>query len=71
MLELLRRYPRALLFSLALHVLVIALALIEFSGQPVKPLVSKQGRVDQTIKAEVIDQKKLDERENKIKQQQL
>ncbi len=70
MLHNLRRHPRAIVFSLLLHGLVIVLAVLEFSGEPVKPVVSKRGVVDQTIKAEIIDQKKLGQREHNIKQQQ-
>ncbi len=67
----LKRQPRALLFSLALHLLVIGLALLEFSGeQKVRPSVSQKALQDQTIKAEVIDQKQLDQREQAIKKQQ-
>lgn len=70
MINTLKQHPRAVLFSVLLHAGIIVLALIEFSGDTVKPLVSKQGQVDQTIKAEVIDQKKLDERAEEIKKQQ-
>lgn len=69
MLGTLKRHPGAVLLSIALHLLVIGLALLEFSGQSVRPVVSKQGAVDKTIKAEIIDLKKLDKREQKIKKQ--
>lgn len=67
MIELFRRYPRAVGFSIVLHLVVIGLALLEFSGKAQKQLVSNPGPVEQTIQAEVIDQKKLDEREQKIR----
>ena len=70
MIETLKRHPKAALFSLILHVLVIGLPMLVLSGEPVKPVVSKQGPVTQTIKAEVIDQKQLDERADAIKKQQ-
>ena len=70
MIETLKRHPKAILFSLVLHILVIGLPLLGLSGEPIKPVVSKQGPVTQTIKAEVIDQKLLDERADAIKKQQ-
>jgi colicin import membrane protein len=68
--DLIRQYPRAFLFSLLLHGSIIALTLLEFSGTPKLSVVSPPSLVDKTIKAEVIDQKKLDQRAEKIKQQE-
>jgi len=66
----LKQHPKALLYSVVFHLSVIGLALFEFSGTPVKPVVTKQGLVDQTIKAEVIDNKLLEKREQTQKKQQ-
>ncbi len=62
-----KEHPKAILLSICLHLAIIGLAIVEFSERQAKPVVSKQGVVDQTIKAEVIDQKQLDNREREIK----
>jgi colicin import membrane protein len=68
--ELIRRYPKAFGFSLLLHVTVLVLGLIELSSSPEHSQSASPSLVDQTIKAEVIDQKRLDERAERIRQQQ-
>ncbi len=69
MIELIRRHPGAFLFSVVLHVLVIGLTLLEFSDSAtVRKVVSKQGP-EQTIQAEIIDNRQLEKREQKLEQQ--
>ena len=67
MIELLRRHPKALGFSLLLHALLIGSTLVEFSrSTEVARMVNKPAAVDSTIQAEVVDQKQLDKRAEKI-----
>ncbi|MDJ0880674.1 MAG: cell envelope integrity protein TolA [Gammaproteobacteria bacterium] len=70
MIETIKQQPKALIYSVVLHLVVIGFTLFEFSGTPVKPVVSKKGLVDETIQAEVIDKKQLDKREQVKKKQQ-
>ncbi len=56
MIDLIRRYPKAFGFSLLLHVVIIGLTLLELSSQSERKLITKPGTVDQTIKAEIVDQ---------------
>lgn len=70
MIDLIRQYPRAFLFSILLHGLIFGLALLEFKGAPKITVVSQPSSVDKTIKAEVIDQQQLEQRADIIKQQQ-
>lgn len=69
MIDLIRRNPRAFLFSLVVHVLVVGLTLFEFAGKTERKVVLQHGPQDQTIQAEVIDQKQLEQRDKKIEQQ--
>jgi colicin import membrane protein len=68
--EMIRRHPRAFLFSVVLHGVVIGLTLLELSGRSDPIVVNKPSTVDQTIKAEVIDQKRLDERAKELAREQ-
>jgi colicin import membrane protein len=68
--DLIRQYPRAFLFSILLHGLIIGLALLEFNGTPRMTVVSHPSTMAKTIKAEVIDQQQLEQRAEIIKQQQ-
>ena len=70
MIGLMKQYPRAFLFSVLLHGLVLVLTLIEFSGKAPAVVINQQSVRDTTIQAEVIDQKQLDQRAEKIRQQE-
>ncbi len=69
MMGLIKQYPRAFLFSVLLHGFIIVLTLLEFSAKPEAAVINQPSSRDTTIQAEVIDQKQLDQRAEKIRQQ--
>ncbi len=66
MIDLLRRHPLAFLLSLLTHAVVIGIGFVQFNKPENRVVMVQQGPQDQTIQAEVIDQKLLDDRAKTI-----
>ena len=60
MIAFLRQHPKALGYSLLLHVLILGLAAFSFDSRDAQQLVRKPGPQTQTIQTEIIDEKALE-----------